>query len=128
GIEPVIDDLYWYAYEVGALHCGSVDPFMQTHGLICGPLTTGPPIAWLVTVMLDDAPLAVVAVSVFAPSFKPVSRPSYNPLGRTANWEVTVCVPRVILTSLGSVPAGRITATSARPPEMRSARLDRTLI
>src|SRR4051794_16434754 len=72
---PVTDDLYSYWYVVGALHCGSLDPFWHTHGWTCGPVNTGPPIGWLAMVTCALAPGAV-ARRTLGPLARPVTRPS----------------------------------------------------
>ena len=97
---------------------------MQTHGWICGPEKTGPPLGWLAIVMRAvSAPS--VATSSLAPTSSPVTRPSKRPLGRTANAPVTSRPSSVTRMAAGSAPS---MATSASPAEIRSARFETTSI
>src|SRR4051794_7986279 len=74
------------------------------------------------------APLGSATVRVLSPTASPVTRPSYCPLARRPNWLVTSLVPNCTLICCTSVPGGNPTATSASPPEIRSARLESTEI
>src|SRR5512135_3874918 len=75
---PVTEDLYSYAYVVGALHCGSLEPFVHSHGCTCGPDRTGPPIGWLTIVTAPVRCPAMAALSTAGPLGSPVSSPSYE--------------------------------------------------
>src|SRR6476659_1470089 len=72
----VVDDLYWYAYLTGSLHCESVAVDWHCHGLTCGPENTGPPFGWSKIVIREPLPSGSVAWSAFGPSARSVSRPS----------------------------------------------------
>ena len=60
------------------------------------------------------------------PTFRPVTSPSKRPFGRSANALVTSTPSRSTRTVAGSRPGASRAATSASPPEIRSARFDRT--
>ncbi len=107
------------------MHCGSLEPFVHTHGCTCGPAITGPPIAWLVMVALAAVTPGELAVTTLAPSERPLTIPSMRPFGRSANALETSREPTVTFRRDASTP---VTATSASPPEIRSARLESTWI
>ena len=60
------------------------------------------------------------------PGPRPVTSPRNPPSARTANRRVTSRPPTVTSTEPGRTPRGSRTATSASPPETRSARLEST--
>src|SRR5436190_14580643 len=78
---------------------------------------------WLVIAIWAPEPSGSFACRVFEPFTSPVTRPSYRPFGRSANSLVTSWPFSVTL--FGTPP---FTATSASPPEIRSARFDSTSI
>ena len=133
---------------VGALHCASIaapsgglDAFgLQTYGVTCGPAKTGPPIGWLRIVICRPITISFSclllpwcrlgagrATSTFLPTLRPVTSPSYWPFSRTANAFVMSFPFRVTFTAAASA-LPRSMATSASPPEIRSARFDKTVI
>src|SRR6266850_2829587 len=122
------------ALPISTLHCAScggpkpLASVSQIHGWTWKPANTGPPMGWLVTVIVAaEAPFAL-AESTLAPGASPATRPMKRPLARTANDEVTFRPPTSMRTLAASTPAGTTTSTSASPPEIRSARFDSTLI
>ena len=98
----------------------------QTYGVICEPSSTGPPTGWLVTTSRAPAnePSLAVALTLFAPVFKPPTRPMVRPslpvtkaglasTPSTSTFSFDVCAP-----------AGSFTSTSTEPPLTRSARFE----
>src|SRR4051794_12597110 len=126
---PSTDDLYWYSKVAGFSHFGFFEPLLQTHGLTCGPARTGPPPAWLTIVALAVRRLPrtrAVAFTTLRPTRSPLTTPSKRPLARRAKLRVTLRLPTVTRTRFAFVPRGRRMATSASPPEIRSARFETT--
>ena len=62
------------------------------------------------------------------PTASPVTSPEKLPSSRAPNVDVMSLPFRLTRTVAGFVPAASFTATSASPPEMRSARFDSTSI
>src|SRR3954468_8302330 len=134
---PSTDDLYWYSKVAGFSHFGFFEPFLQTHGFTCGPARTGPPPAWLTIVALAVRRLPrtrTVALTTLRPTRSLLTTPSKRPLARRgerrgarrAKLRVTLRLPTVPRTRFAFAPRGRRMATSASPPEIRSARFETT--
>src|SRR5438105_506111 len=128
GLNPPVVDMYSYEYVVGALHCGSLEPFWHTHGCTCGPANSGPPIGWLTSCVVAAGWPGRFARSVLEPSGRPVRSASYRPFGRTANAPVTSRRPNLTRIPDARAPRGARTATSASPPEIRFERPESTSI
>src|SRR4051812_11694533 len=124
-MDPSVEDRYWKSYAAGWLHCLSTAVAWQVQGWICGPEKTGPPFGGLVIVS-RAAWTPAAATTGLTPLRSPVSRPWHLPLGRTAN-ALDTSRPFTV-TRAADTPRGRSTCTSASPPEIRSARLDRVRI
>src|SRR6202166_1221730 len=74
-------------------------------------------------------PCGVVAVSRLSPLLRPVTKPWYLPLGRTANMLLIGAPLSATLTpNAGFTAGGRLICTNASPPEIRSARFESTRI
>src|SRR5439155_22578253 len=95
-------------------------------GLTCGPEKTGPPLAWSMIVSLAVRRPAAEAVSLFLPTFRPVTRPSNRWVGRILNSPVMLWPRRRTVTFEALRPLGTRMATSASPPEITSARSEGT--
>src|SRR3954454_15424402 len=113
--------MYWELNSGAFDHTGPT-PLRHFHGLICGPAVTGPRMSWLKIVSRAPWWRPLMATTLFAPSFRPLSRARYWPFGRTANCEVTF-----LPLSVTFAPAG-VTRTRTSPPDTRSARFDTVLI
>ena len=78
--------------------------------------------------IIRPAPPGLRAVRMFLPTVRPVTSPEKLPSSRAANADVMSLPFRLTRTVAASVPAANFTATSASPPEMRSARFESTSI
>src|SRR5438128_4667767 len=124
--KPELEVMHLYLKVVALSHFALFDLFWQTHGLTCGPEKTGPPLAWSMIVSLAVRRPGAEAVSLFLPTFRPVTRPSNKWVGRILNSPVMLCPRRRTVTFEALRPLGRRMATSASPPEITSARSERT--
>src|SRR5947209_9124490 len=120
--------MHSYLKVAGLSHFALFELFWQTHGLTCGPEKTGPPLAWSMIVSLAVRRPGAEAVSLFLPTFRPVTRPSNRWVGRILNSPVMLWPRRRTVTFEAFRPFGRRIATSASPPEITSARSERTSI
>ena len=100
----------------------------HSQGWICSPENTGPPIGWFLMVISWPEPSGMRALRRLSPSARPVTSPAYWPFSRTAKLEVMSLPLSVTRTAAASVPGASRAATSASPPEIKSARLDSTSI
>ena len=117
------------AFDAGVLpDSGTGVGVAQTHGWVCEPSSTGPPIAWLVMVSEARRPLESARKSL-RPGTMPVSTPRITrAVGSARNAPVTSRPLRDSRTWLGATLFGTRTSTRASPPLMRSARLERVTI
>src|SRR2546425_4424848 len=117
------------AFDAGVLpDSGTVVGVAQTHGWVCEPSSTGPPIAWLVMVSEARRPLESARKSL-RPGTMPVSTPrSTRAVESARNMAVTSRPLSDSRTWLGATLFGTRTSTSASPPLIRSARFERVTI
>src|SRR3954466_14587296 len=99
---------------------------LHTHGCTCGPANTGPPMGWLVIVRRARRPSGRAAVISLGPLASPVTSPVRRPPPASEKAAVTSRPSTSALTGVVAASSGRSMATSASPPEIRSARLDST--
>src|ERR1043166_5658622 len=96
------------ALVAGALAVAAVGTGVaQIQGVVCEPSRIGPPFAWFVTVScaLPKLPSLALAAMVWAPSFKPVTRPTMRPSERFVNAELS-SVPLTLTFRLDDEPSG----------------------
>src|SRR5450755_2859529 len=104
------------AFEPGVLPTAATGTGVaQTHGPVCEPSSTGPPIGWLV--MTSCAPTKLLsddfALIVLVPFVSPVTMPIIRPLALAAKADVMSVPSRSTFRLAADTDAGSLTSTRA---------------